>query len=61
MNSNKVIYSICVSDIQTVAQETKGRKLTEAEISAVSDKIGDYIDWYQAIENALSDCFFEIG
>jgi hypothetical protein len=54
MNNEKIIYSICVDDIYQVAYET-GMELTEKEITEISKKIGDYIDWHQAIENAISD------
>ena len=56
MNRKKIIYSISVDDICNVATQELGRDLTETEISEISNKIGDYIDWYQAIENAISDC-----
>jgi len=56
MNRNKVIYSICVDDLRQVATQELGRDLTEIEVAEISDKIGDYVDWYQAIENAIADC-----
>jgi hypothetical protein len=51
-----ILYSINVQDLQTVAQEKLGRRLTEAEISPVGDKVGDYIDWHSVIEYAIDDC-----
>jgi len=49
MNTSKVIYSINIDDVQTVAREEFGRKLNARELQIVENKIGDYIDWYEAI------------
>ncbi len=50
-----ILYSINVEDVQTIAEEELGRKLTDSEIGLVEDKLGDYIDWHGAIESALND------
>jgi len=55
MNKRKIIYAICAGDIYRTAKDID-QELTEQEVSEVSDKLGDYIDWQQAIENAISDC-----
>jgi len=52
-NTSKIIYSINIEDIQNVAEEELGRKLSKKELKIVEDKIGDYIDWYGAIEMAM--------
>ena len=49
----KILYSLNVSDLQQVAQEELGRKLTQAEIKLVDDRLGDYIGWYDAISMAI--------
>jgi hypothetical protein len=49
MNTSKVIYFINIEDVQTVAREEFGRKLNARELQIVENKIGDYIDWYEAI------------
>jgi len=49
MNTSKVIYSINIDDVQTVARKEVGRKLNARELQIVENKIGDYIDWYEAI------------
>lgn len=54
MNLNKIIYSINIEDVQTVAEEELGRELTDDELKFVEDKIGDYIDWYDTISLAFS-------
>jgi hypothetical protein len=53
ISNNKIIYSINVSDIQDVAQQLLERNLTKEEIIKVGDSVGDYLDWFQAIENAI--------
>ena len=49
----RVVYSLNVEDIQTVAEEDLGRLLTEREIKIVEHNLPGYIDWHQAISNAL--------
>jgi len=49
----KIVYSINVSDIQEVAQEVLDRDLTKKEVALVEKSIGDYLDWFQAIENSI--------
>jgi hypothetical protein len=53
LHINKIIYSINVADIQEVALEVLGRPLTKKEINDVQCSVGDYIDWFQAIEHAI--------
>jgi hypothetical protein len=55
MRNDKIIYSINVADIQTVATEVYGRELTEQEVKKIIDPIGDRIGWYEAIEDAISN------
>ena len=45
----KVVYSINVEDIQIVAEQELDRRLSPEEVRIVEDKIGDYINWYDAI------------
>ena len=53
-NPDKIIYSINIEDVQTVAEEELGRKLGRKELKIIEDKIGDYIDWYEAILSAIN-------
>ena len=53
MNKNKIIYSINIEDVQNVAEQELERKLTAKELRLVEDKIGDCINWYEAILNAI--------
>jgi hypothetical protein len=51
--SEEIIYSINVSDLQEVANNVLERRLTKREIALVEKSVGDYIDWFQAIEHAI--------
>ena len=55
IDTSKIIYSINIEDIQNVAEEKLGRKLAENELKIIEDKIGDYIDWYGAIDTAMQN------
>jgi hypothetical protein len=52
-NNAKIVYSINTDDIQSVANEVLERDLKNKELAAVQESVGDYIDWFQAIENAI--------
>lgn len=54
-NKEKIIYSINIEDVQNVANQDLGRDLNDDELKLIEDKIGDYIDWFGAISNAISD------
>lgn len=49
----KTVYEISVGDLQDVAKEVLERELTHQEVVAVGNSVGDYIDWFQTIENAI--------
>lgn len=49
----EIVYSINVGDIQDVANQFLERRLTRKELALVKDSVGDYIDWFQSIENAI--------
>jgi len=55
MRRNKIIYSLCIADLQDVAEDELNRKLTEDELKRVADKVGDYISWYDAISLTFLD------
>lgn len=50
----KIIYQITTEDVQNVANAELERELTPDEIKIVSDKIGDYINWYDIIGSILN-------
>ena len=54
-SNDRIIYSINVKDIQAVAIEEIRRQLTTDEIKKVERKIGDYIDWYGAVEMTIDN------
>jgi hypothetical protein len=56
-NSEEIVYSLNVEDIQTVAEDDFSRQLTEAELQSVIQKLPDYIDWWEAISLSIMDVF----
>jgi hypothetical protein len=53
LTQNRVVYSINAEDVQQVAVEKLGRLLRPGEVKAVEDRLGDYVDWFGAIEAAI--------
>ena len=49
----EIVYGINIDDIQEVSMQVLERPLTDEEIALVKESVGDYIDWFQAIENAI--------
>lgn len=52
----RTVYEISIDDLQRVANEVLARELSDEEITAVEKSVGDYIDWFQAVENAINNC-----
>jgi hypothetical protein len=50
-----ILYSISVEDVRHVAEEEGLRELTDDEIKRIGNKIGDYIEWYEAVRMAIQD------
>lgn len=50
---NKIIYKLTIEDIQNVAQQELERNLTIVEVNKVVDLIGETIDWYNPIADAI--------
>ena len=59
-NNSKIIYSINIEDVQTVAKQELKRKLSEEELKMVELKLGDYIDWYEAINTTINEIAKEV-
>lgn len=55
MTKESIVYSINISDIQQVAEEDIERHLSVKEVQLVADRVGDYLDWSQAISLAIHD------
>ena len=53
VETSDIVYSLIKEDLQTVSNEVLNRDLTTEEITLLESKIGDYIDWYDSIENAI--------
>jgi hypothetical protein len=53
--NERIVYSLNVDDLQTVAAEVLGRRLEEHELKIVEDLLGDYIGWYEAIAAAIAE------
>jgi hypothetical protein len=51
----KIIYSINIEDVQSVAEQEIGRDPTLDELKIVADKIGDQFDWYGSINAVLDE------
>lgn len=43
-----------IDDIHEVSEEVLYRRLTEKEIALVKESVGEHVDWFQAIENAIN-------
>lgn len=50
---SKIIYKLTIEDIQNVAQQELERNLTIVEVNKVVDLIGESIDWYNPIADAI--------
>lgn len=55
MPADHILYSINVEDVLNVAEQESLPPLTKVQIAMIGDKLGDYIDWYEAIRLAIDD------
>lgn len=55
VETSDIVYSLTEEDLQTVSNEVLNRDLTTEEVTLLESKIGDYIDWYDSIENAIQE------
>ena len=55
----RIVYSLNVEDLQTVANDRLSRDLTAAEIASVEERLGDYIPWHEAISLAIADALYQ--
>ena len=55
IEESKIIYSLNIEDIQTVAEENFVRTLNSKEIEKIIDPIAERISWYDAIYDAIKD------
>lgn len=59
MKKSKIVYSLNAEDLQRVAVEEFGRELRDDEIEKVADALGEKINWYDAILEALAETIEE--
>ncbi len=54
MDKEKIIYQLSVEDIFNIIEDNDlNLQPSEKDISFIEEKVGNYIDWRGAIENAL--------
>lgn len=54
MKGMNIVYSINVQDVQDVAQREFDKELNDKEMESVAAKLGEYIDWYEAVNTAVA-------
>ncbi len=54
IDTERIVYSLNVEDIQTVANEELGRGLTLKEIEVVERELGDCIPWFDIISDLIT-------
>lgn len=59
MEKTDILYSINVEDVQDVAQSEYDRGLDDHELESVAAKLGEYIDWYEAVDTAIAQTIRE--
>lgn len=52
---NKIIYQLTVEDVQNVAEQELGRKLSAREVGLVQDLVEKKISWYDAIAESIDE------
>jgi len=61
MKRTDILYSINVQDVQDVALQELNRKPNDKEIESVADKLGEHIDWYEAVNSAVTQTIQKSG
>jgi hypothetical protein len=54
MKRTDILYSINVQDVQEVAKREYNRELDDGEVKSAAAKLGEYIDWYEAVNTAVA-------
>ncbi len=55
MKNNTIIYSLTVEDVQSVAIQELGRKLSFKEIENIKDTLAEQISWYDSISYSIHE------
>ena len=53
MKNKKIIYSLTVEDIQTVAAQELERNLSSDEVEKIIETIAEKVNWYDAIADSI--------
>lgn len=59
-DTNEIVYSLKIEDIQTVAAEELERPLTDAELDLTIKNLPGYIDWQRAIYFAIQQAMYKL-
>ena len=57
---NDVFYELSEEDIQTVAEDELGRKLTKKELKLIKEDVPERIHWYEIIASSINDKIISI-
>ena len=55
MKDSDIFYSLTITDIQQVAEESLDRRLTEDEIETVIPRIEERITWFDVIDDVIRE------
>jgi hypothetical protein len=55
MKKAPIIYSLTIEDIQTVADQELGRKLSSIEIENIKESIAEKINWFDPIAESIRE------
>jgi len=55
MNDSDIFYSLTITDLQHVAEESLNRQLTENEMKTVIRRIEERISWFDVVDDAIRE------
>ena len=55
MKDSDIFYSLTITDIHQVAEESLDRRLTEDEIETVIPRIEERITWFDVIDDVIRE------
>ncbi|WP_315100166.1 hypothetical protein [Capnocytophaga sputigena] len=55
VETSDIVYFLTKEDLKKLSNEVLNRDLTTEEVTLLESKIGNYIDWYDSIENAIEE------
>jgi len=54
--ATEALYILTREDLQTVAEEQLGRKLSVEEVKVVAEVLPEHVDWFNSIDAAIRAC-----